>query len=348
MKMLVTSFISGLLNDKGAKIFCARENCNEKFKYHKEILDMKMIVMCCVCLSVFFASGRGKSQNMDAQKQGLLQAEQQFLQSAEENGIVASLLQVLSDDAVVLPQNGHPIVGKEALQNLASAVSLDPLTNMKDFESLRMDVSSSGNFGYTYGRYRIADSDSSQEKEAQYGYYLSVWRRDSGKRWKMFLNRGLFWLEISNEEPKDLSLDTESLQEKKSLVEAELAFSQLSIEKGMVAAFYQFMADDGLAISGSGPPATRETYRKALEKQKEKPKSRLEWKPIFSEVAESGDLGCNMGPYMYTAVDSEGKKQSLFGYFMTVWKKQSDGNWRFVIDGGNQSPAPKKAEESEP
>ncbi len=29
-----------------------------------------------------------------------------------------------------------------------------------------------------------------------------------------------------------------------------------------------------------------------------------------------------------------------YGKYVTIWKKQADGTWKFVVDVGNKSPAP--------
>src|SRR6266496_5162939 len=59
----------------------------------------------------------------------------------------------------------------------------------------------------------------------------------------------------------------------------------------------------------------------------------LSWWPLGAEIAQSGDLGCSVG---------EATIESLHHYskYLTVWKRQQDGGWKFVADGGNQRPAP--------
>ncbi len=58
----------------------------------------------------------------------------------------------------------------------------------------------------------------------------------------------------------------------------------------------------------------------------------LQWAPVFVDVAASGDLGYTYGNYTYTASDSLGNAISTKGIFHTVWKRQADGQWRFVWD----------------
>jgi hypothetical protein len=34
--------------------------------------------------------------------------------------------------------------------------------------------------------------------------------------------------------------------------------------------------------------------------------------------------------------------EKRYGNYMSVWKKQDDGSWKFVLDGGNTTPPPVK------
>ena len=59
----------------------------------------------------------------------------------------------------------------------------------------------------------------------------------------------------------------------------------------------------------------------------------LEWAPVAAEIAASGDLGCTVGRASVTALHSYSK-------YLTIWKRQADGSWKFVADGGNARPGP--------
>lgn len=62
----------------------------------------------------------------------------------------------------------------------------------------------------------------------------------------------------------------------------------------------------------------------------------LTWEPQSGEVALSGDMGYTWGIYTIT-IDSDDPK-SRQGKYLNVWKKDLDGNWRVLIDMGNQNP----------
>ena len=126
---------------------------------------------------------------------------------------------------------------------------------------------------------------------------------------------------------------------KADMMTADREFSQLSEAEGTAAAFYHTIADDGHVLPSSGEPLTKDTYQQLMTQvAKGKRHSILKWQPIFADIASSGDFGYTHGRYEYTNKDSLGNEQKRYGYYVTIWKKQSDGSWRFVFDAGNECP----------
>lgn len=66
--------------------------------------------------------------------------------------------------------------------------------------------------------------------------------------------------------------------------------------------------------------------------------STLRWDPFFVDVSESADLGYTLGRYELNSDDSAGHGQTIRGYYVTIWRKKSDGSWKFVFDTGNEIP----------
>src|SRR6185295_1413148 len=63
----------------------------------------------------------------------------------------------------------------------------------------------------------------------------------------------------------------------------------------------------------------------------------LAWQPAYAGMARSGDLGFTTGPWEFKG-DVNDKTPSGYGHFVTLWKKQSDGSWKFVVDLGITHP----------
>ena len=135
------------------------------------------------------------------------------------------------------------------------------------------------------------------------------------------------------------SRSPEVLQEE--LMETDRAFSRLSEEKGQAAAFLEYMAADGVLYPFEGEPVwSRDAYQALSDAAgTPAPGSSLTWEPLLADVSRSGDLGYTLGKYTASSTRTDGSKSERQGYYTTIWKRQVDGNWRFVFDGGNQLPA---------
>ena len=126
-------------------------------------------------------------------------------------------------------------------------------------------------------------------------------------------------------------------REKATLMNVDRAFSRLSVEKGMYEAFDSYMADDAVMYrERSHPFMGREAIRPLLPKGNEA--GTLKWEPTFADVAASGDLGYTLGNYEYITTDSLGNERIGRGYYISVWKKQAAGEWKWVFDSGIQAP----------
>ena len=58
----------------------------------------------------------------------------------------------------------------------------------------------------------------------------------------------------------------------------------------------------------------------------------VKWEPSMVEIASSGDMGYTIGAYKLSVNDSTGMPMVDTGKYMTVWKKQEDGNWKVIAD----------------
>jgi ketosteroid isomerase-like protein len=68
----------------------------------------------------------------------------------------------------------------------------------------------------------------------------------------------------------------------------------------------------------------------------------LKWSAYFTDVSADGTLGYNYGRYELRAPGPDGQEIVRGGWFLTIWKRQPDGAWRYVMDTGapDRPPAP--------
>ncbi len=121
--------------------------------------------------------------------------------------------------------------------------------------------------------------------------------------------------------------------ELRSLVETERAFSKTSEAKGIRDSFLAYLADDGILFRPK--PVNGKQW---MREHPARP-GLLTWQPVFADVSRAGDLGYTTGPWEFRE-KGPGDKPAAYGHFVTIWKKQTDGTWKFVLDLGVSHPQP--------
>jgi len=122
-------------------------------------------------------------------------------------------------------------------------------------------------------------------------------------------------------------------QNRQALVQMERDFARAAATKGTRDAFLEFIADDGILFQ-PGPISGKKFWT-----ERQPRKGLLSWEPIFADVSRAGDLGYTTGPWEFRPNGADDKPVA-FGQYFTIWKKQSDGSWKFVLDRGVGSEKP--------
>jgi hypothetical protein len=107
-------------------------------------------------------------------------------------------------------------------------------------------------------------------------------------------------------------------------------FSALSKEKGMKYAFLHFIDNNGVLLKPNSYPVEGKQTNQLLQSINDT-SFQLTWEPLFARSSARGDLGYTYG--IYTNTSNNTTKQ---GTYVTIWKKQKDGLWKFVLDSGNE------------
>lgn len=123
-----------------------------------------------------------------------------------------------------------------------------------------------------------------------------------------------------------------NVSEKVSLLEADQAFSRMSVEKGMKSAFIEYMDSNGVLLRPNKLPIVGANAIDFLIIQNDESYT-LNWQPQNAFVAKSGDLGYTYGVY---ALHPKAVDTVLYGTYVSIWKKQPDGSWKFALDSGNE------------
>ena len=108
-------------------------------------------------------------------------------------------------------------------------------------------------------------------------------------------------------------------------IDAERAFAADAQRLGQWTAFGKYAADDAVMF------VPQQVNAQAFLKPLKDPPAAVFWWPGKSFVSCDGSYAVNTGPW----VRQWGK---AVGYFTTVWKRQPDGSWKWIYDGGDTLP----------
>jgi ketosteroid isomerase-like protein len=137
---------------------------------------------------------------------------------------------------------------------------------------------------------------------------------------------------------------------KAALAKMEDDFCAMAREKGILAAFEYFAAPD-VAFVDTDPRKFRGLAAVRERIGLDQPGVSVTWSAMFTDVSDDGSLGYNWGRYEWRSPGPDGKERIRAGFFLTIWKRQPDGTWRYVMDNGAADkpvPPPKPEEKAKP
>ncbi|WP_121354597.1 nuclear transport factor 2 family protein [Flavisolibacter nicotianae] len=112
------------------------------------------------------------------------------------------------------------------------------------------------------------------------------------------------------------------------LLQAERNFAAFSVQQGTKAAFLHYADSAGLVFErGKAVNAIA-----AWNKKQDRP-GILNWHPVYGFMAAAGDLGFTTGPWTFQPRTSSDSVVAR-GQFNSVWHKNSQGEWKFLLDMG--------------
>jgi len=137
--------------------------------------------------------------------------------------------------------------------------------------------------------------------------------------------------------PPNPLLDPTVKPGKMLLYDLEARFAKDVLERGGKA-FADWFAGDGVALGNGQPPTIGKV---AIAKSANwLPKDyQLVWTPTDAVMGPSGDIGYTWGHFEGHSKDANGNAVTTTGRYITIWRKQTDGSWKVVLDAGANEPA---------
>ncbi|MGE0046709.1 MAG: hypothetical protein AB7J28_14580 [Hyphomonadaceae bacterium] len=107
------------------------------------------------------------------------------------------------------------------------------------------------------------------------------------------------------------------------VIAAERAFAAEAAQIGWAEAFRRWHAPGAITLS-PGPVDAAE----GLAQIDGPGETTLDWRPAYAGVSRGGDFGFTTGPFQIRGRDG------IIGHYFTVWRRQPNGDWRWIFDAG--------------
>ena len=123
--------------------------------------------------------------------------------------------------------------------------------------------------------------------------------------------------------------------DKEEILSVDKNFSKMSEQTGMKQAFLKYAADEVVMLRQNSHPQIGKMAMAERFSSFSDTGFVLTWEPLFADIAASGELGYSYGIYSSTSKDSIGNPVLEKGTYVSIWKRDNEGNWKFVLDTGN-------------
>jgi ketosteroid isomerase-like protein len=260
--------------------------------------------------------------------------------SAASTSLPEGFLAHLTDNAVFLFPNAPYVQGRAEIAAVLAAPPAPFVPGITlSWAPVFVDVSVDGKVGYSFGNVEIPRPGLTMLR----GQYIAFWRKEHGawkvEAWNMSPafappgalppDFGIALLESGGGRfhPVDMALETMRLM----AVDAD--FSQASVDFGQAVAFGRYAHPHAIVLNGGDPDFV--IGWEAIVESRQGAEGTLSWTPRLGGVGPKGDLGWSMGTYVF-------QRDGLTGHgkYLSVWQKGTDGEWKFVQDGGSGNPPP--------
>lgn len=114
------------------------------------------------------------------------------------------------------------------------------------------------------------------------------------------------------------------------LLQTDADFAEMAREKGYRKAFMEYMDDDAVLLRDNYLPILGGDAVRYVNSMNDSTFT-VDWSPQAGDVSSSGDLGFTYGVY---ELRTDTERQT--GTYVTVWRRDAQGRWRYVLDAGTQ------------
>ncbi len=139
------------------------------------------LLIAAVCTTTIMVSQTASSAGNPAAK-ALRDTDNQWSKAASA-GDLDRTVSFYADDATLLSPNAPAVTGKQAIRREWAAI-LKGFSGTLHWEATKVEVSRSGELGYTIGRYEGTFTSPDGKALPDRGKYLEVWKKQPKGNWK--------------------------------------------------------------------------------------------------------------------------------------------------------------------
>jgi ketosteroid isomerase-like protein len=269
----------------------------------------------------------------------LLAADRAFSVASAGSDVVNGLSAMFAEE-IVMPNPAGIAFGKQKAIEVLRANPVN-VNGRIEWTPLRASISGDGRHGFTAGfvSLRLADGTTTPQKYLAYwekqppGWRVLAYKRGQAKQMPPLTPMGNVLPPKLVEPAKDAVLIE---QYRKSLADAETAFSNEAQKIGTGAAFTLYGSPDALNLGGPGTPTFligNKAIGAAVGGDQPPTGSQVSWGPdVKTIVAASGDFGVTIGHIVPNAPGADGKPQPGRPFF-TIWRRDTVKDpWRYIAE----------------
>ncbi len=264
-------------------------------------------------------------------QQKLFETERAFVRMAADKGFRDSFYAFFADDGIAF--NPHPFRVRAALAN--QPPSPGPMGAV--WAPVYGDISEAGDLGWDTGPLVFQGHDGAPDR---HGMFFSVWKRQPDGSFKVVLDVGSDTPSavVPLDEPAHASRHTSPRMPgdedvpatRASLLAVERAFFETAATESLGRAYGSRLDDEARVHRPGVMPVVG---RSALGEWANTLTEKYRGEPLAAGASESGDLGYAYGNYEKDGADPEA------GYYVRVWRRNGQGDWRIVMDTVSPVPA---------
>jgi ketosteroid isomerase-like protein len=265
----------------------------------------------------------------DEALRSLVEAERAFARLSVEAGQRPAFLANFADQGIGFQP--EPVKMKELLGARPPGPPL-----VLDWEPWVADVATSGDLGYTTGPWMRKP----ESAPARYGWYFTVWRRPPDGPWRVVADIGITSPSAGALRPHAIAaaappagratMGPRAAVDREALLQLDRDLTDRAA-RGTIATAFRQLAANGIRVyrEGLAPMASAAEAARFFDRQP----ARAVWRPLFGDVARSGDLGYTYGSFTFTPTARGAAPAS--GFYLRVWTRQRAG-WRIAADIANE------------